>query len=242
MPGFTIVLNNTNRLLNLEIDTPSFFDKFKKEVNNFENVFFHSLTNNKFHDDKLFDADDDYFIGIDGFILNLRQLKSKYSVSDNFTLIRKIYKEDKKRFVNILKGDFCGFIYEKNTNKLTVFTNQTGTKRIFYYFKNNILIISSDFKFIVQILRNNSFDYCLDELGAYCLLSYGYMIKDITLINEIKKLEPGCLLISENTTMEIHRYYDYNNIEYSSDSKEKIISTIDELFSNAVELEYEKDL
>lgn len=53
---------------------------------------------------------------------------------------------------------------------------------------------------------------------------------------------PGNHLTFHNNTLEIREYFHLKNIHKTTDTKEQIIEKMDQLFSNAVKLEFEKDI
>ncbi|HAK43334.1 MAG TPA: hypothetical protein DCM59_12365, partial [Clostridium sp.] len=69
--------------------------------------------NKKFLNDKVFHEDEELLIVLDGVILNNHELQNNYGVSDNYSLIKKMYKEHGIRMVDSLRGNFYGIIYDK---------------------------------------------------------------------------------------------------------------------------------
>ncbi|MCF6147993.1 MAG: asparagine synthase [Candidatus Kuenenia sp.] len=208
----------------------------------YSNAFIQKYTCPKFLKDKVFSEKEGIFIAIDGYILNFKILKNKYVANDYFETIKKMYECCGDEFFNEFRGEFSGVLYDKIKNKWLVFTSHTGSKPVFYYKSDELIIFSSEVKVICQILRKHNSDYSLDELGAYFLLTYGFMIEDFTLINEAKKLKPGNYLKIEDGKFLCAQYHRFGTVDYRHDSKKKIIDTLDELFINAVKSEYEKDL
>ena len=82
----------------------------------------------------------------------------------------------------------------------------------------------------------------LDYEGALCLLTFGYMLGDNTLVSEIKKLPPGHVLVYEEGRIKLSEYYKLSSTPYIDENESNVIKNLDKLFSDAVELEYEKDL
>ena len=90
-------------------------------------------------------------------------------------------------------------------------------------------------------MRNNNIKYTFDKIGAYFLLTYGYMLEDYTLFKEIKKLNAGKYIKIKNDNFEIHTYFEVDNTPDNTLTEEEIIENVDKLFRNAVKLEFEKD-
>jgi asparagine synthase (glutamine-hydrolysing) len=62
------------------------------------------------------------------------------------------------------------------------------------------------------------------------------------LVKEIKKIPPGSILTYSNGKIEINQYYKISSTPEIVDTEEIIIKKMDSLFSEAIKLEYEKDL
>lgn len=199
--------------------------------------------NKKFDKEKIFNESKDLVSIIDGVILNNDRLNIEYSSKNNFELVSKMYLKKGIDFVNDLSGNFYGIIYDKVKDELYVFTNHLGNKPVYYYFdkKEENFVVSSDLFELVKVLKNLNIKVSLDELGAYYMLTFGYMISDSTLIKEIKKIEPGTILSFKDNNMNLKQYYFLDNENYLKDSEEEIIHNMNELFRDSVDMAFRKD-
>jgi asparagine synthase (glutamine-hydrolysing) len=245
MPGFLGIVNNHN------IDYDTFYEipyKFYRPVicdeKKGQQYYFKRFVIPKFLNDKVFDENVRSFICTDGVLLNLQELKQKYHVDTNFALLDYIYSHNGITGISEIKGDFSGAILDKNTNIWYIFTNHIGSKNIFYYFdeEHKELIFSSELKMIVSIMREKGYPLNLSEFGAYCLLTFGFMIGNNTLIQNIKKIPPGSILTFSDGKIEINQYYKLSSTPAVTDSEEVIIKKLNSLFLEAIKLEYDKDL
>lgn len=110
--------------------------------------------------------------------------------------------------------------------------------------KNNILIYGSGLRAVLNIMRECGYETNLSELGAYFLLTFGYMLKDNTLCSTVKKLLPGTILNFdlEDGSISTERYYELRSTPYIEDTKENILRETDRRFKEAIKKEYDKDL
>ena len=207
-----------------------------------DNYLIERSTNRKFPLDKVFEQDDDCIIVQEGVLLNLEHLKTKYQQKDAFQLIKSLYQLKGGDFVSELRGDFSGFIYNKADKSCYVFTNHTGSKRIFHYHNDTYFIISSDLGEISHLLGQLGAQKKLNIKASYLLLTCGFMLEDHTLVEEVKRLMPGNYLTFHNNNLEITNYFHLKNIAKTTDTKEQIIEKMDQLFADAVKLEFEKDI
>lgn len=247
MPGIWGVI--TERENKHKLDFTKYFHKennidYLINSEKFQKASFGRFSVNKFYNDKIFKKTEQYIICTEGIILNLKKLLRQYNVEKLNDLIIVLYKKYGWKFVEKLRGNFAILIYFKKENKLLVFTDHISTKPIYYFYDedSNSLIFASELKVVSKIMEQIGFTPHLDIVGAYCLLTFGYMIGDYTLIKEIKKIPPGNALIFENNKFELNQYYKLSSKPYIEDDESEIIKELDRRFKEAVKLEYEKDL
>lgn len=239
MAGFTILIHKNN-------SRQSFYEKEKKDffqakkIETSEYIIKHSSHFN-FNCDSFLQEDESYIIGIEGVILNLAELEQETSKTSLFDVLKYLFTKQNTDFINLLKGDFSGYIYSKTSREWYIFTNQTGSKRVFYYQNNNFIVLSSELKDISKLINSQSLKVELDINGAYSLLTYGYMLHDLTLVKDVKRLLPGQIIAYKNGMTNIKEYFHLRNIAQTKENKELIIEKMDKLFNDAIILEYEKD-
>jgi len=200
----------------------------------------------KFLNDKLLFDSTDILVCTDGTILNAKELCSKFDAGNYNTLVEAMYREHGPKFVSELRGDFSGVVFDKSEGKAHIFTNQIGSKTLYYFLDelNRILIYGSGLQVVLTIMRKCGYRTKLSELGAYFLLTFGYMLKDNTLCSTVKKLPPGTILSFdlESGSMSTERYYELRSTPYIEDTKENILKEMDRRFEEAIKSEYDKDL
>jgi asparagine synthase (glutamine-hydrolysing) len=185
--------------------------------------------------------DNQFIIGIEGVILNLKSLKELNGKDNVFEVIKSLYFSKGENFINDLRGDFSGFIYSKSDDSWLVFTNQTGSKRLFYFENQDYFIFASELRDISFLLHQLNIPVKPDIRAAYSLLTYGFMLKNITLVSNVLRLTAGTKLNFKENKLAVSEYFNLRNIQKTTDSKEQIIEKVDELFCKAVQLEFEKD-
>ena len=245
MPTLTaIIAKNTDIPQNIRFSPK---DKYGNESNFIlrqianKNFVAEQFTNPKFLNDKILEENINFVIGTEGVILNLTDLEKKFDAQNTFDLISKMYLSEKENFIKKLKGDFSGFIFDKKIEKWIVFTNQTGSKRIFYFENNDYFIFSSELKEISFLLAQLNIEKKLNISAAYMLLTCGFMLGDNTFVDNVKRLSAGNYLVLENNKIAIKEYFHLRDVPQTTDSKAEIIEKMDALFSQAVRLEFEKD-
>jgi asparagine synthase (glutamine-hydrolysing) len=236
--GFTIINGEDITKISLPSCKRSIIIEFTK--NSF--FFFGYNFFEKFKNDKIFEEGKGFVIGIDGVLLNLQKLKNSYGISNYFSLIKTLFEKYGIGFASQLKGEFNGFIFDKNSLELFFFNNKTGTKQAFYSSIKGCSIISESVANIVSFKKRISLPSSLNVDAAYNMLTFGMMMQDETLVTGVRKLLAGKYLFLKNAEIIMKEYFTFNNVEYSINSKKEAIHRIDETINEAIKLEYEKDI
>lgn len=192
----------------------------------------------KFDKDKLFNQTDNYIIILDGLILNKKELQGDSTWLD---AVIKLYETQGDTFFNSFRGCFSGAIYDKKRNRWIVFTDQLGQKFMYYALVNNTFVCSSMVGNIYNVFKDNGIEYHLSEDSAMILLTFGFMLKDLTLSEEVKKIQPGCYIVYENNAVKEINYFTLDNTPNYNRSTDETIEQLDDLFLKAVKLQFEKD-
>lgn len=210
------------------------------EINNGE-ILYHCSFQKEIFDNIIID-DQECFIAIKGVLLNKKSLLNQFAFHDFKELILQLFKEKKQHFFALLEGEFSGFIYEKSSKKVWVYTNVTSTQKVYYYHQDGLFLAATSIKSITQKLSAKKIKFSIDEESIYQMLTFTNIIENKTPIKDIFKVYDASFLefdIEKNSLKE-EQYYNLE-IERFSGTKEKAIQVIDEIFAASVILEYQKD-
>ncbi|MDG1568077.1 hypothetical protein [Bacillus cereus] len=253
MPGFFGFISNNKSVLNNELDMYEIVDKSSDLIQEeieiqgsgiYGKIFRNAV--NKFSFDKAFYSDQKNLIAIDGVVLNKHDLCEKYDVSENeiLNLIKKMSIEDSETFFRQFRGTFAGVFWDKETNKLKVFTNHIGDKEVFYYLckESQVFYFSTDFKSLIKMVHEQtSRQFKINNNAAYSLMVHSHVLCNETLFEDVYRLTPGHYIQYSSGTIEKECYYAIDNTPISI-SKEEALARLDTLFRNAVKRVFEKDL
>ena len=198
----------------------------------------------KFANDKVFDVVRGKLICTDGVVFNLRHLSSRYRAVDCAHTLSALHDEVGWSFPNHLRGNFSGYIYDLDTYEMLVFTDHLAQKPVYYFTdpETNTLIFGSDLMAVVEGMRALGFVPSVDVREAYSLLSLGYMFENGTLVEGVRKLPPGNVLVYSDGKVVLHTYHSMPGTPYVDDDEEEILKELDRRFVEAIRMEYEKDL
>jgi asparagine synthase (glutamine-hydrolysing) len=244
MPGFAGLIGNDQavaQLCNLRVETSS---TTHTQEYLFNNLFIQQNIISKFTQDKLFTNDEEIFICTDGIMLNSKELRQHYCVETNFGLVKSLYSKYGILFVNELRGAFSGCLYNKRDNLIYLFTDHLGSKPIFYFWEKHAkyFIFGSELKSVTSLMKSLHIKVPISDIGAYCLLTFGYMLEDYTLVETVKRLLPGSILTYKNGNVTVKQYYRLQNSISHKETKRTIIATLGDLFTKAIKAEYDKDV
>lgn len=194
----------------------------------------------KFKDDELFERDEDNLVIIDGIILNLNDILSSRKSNSLHEYVMQNLGNEETLFFEKFKGPFSGVVFNRTSNQLIAFGNQTGDAPVFIHQDDSRVLISNDLNLIVEYLKLNEIAYSLDLKAIDYVLTFGYMIDDRTLISEIKRLEPGAFFLISDKEVKTEKYF-LLNFDEKMITFENAIEELDKLFSNAVKRCIQKD-
>lgn len=202
------------------------------EVNKEETLY--TNLNNKFYNDTINNKDGMF---LEGYIVNrneLMNMSESNAWEDAYSMLVK-----KKEFPGMLRGSFCGF--HISTSEILFFTDHIGSKALYYYLNNNVIIVATNLTWIVEVLKHNGIPYTFNKNAAKYMLTYGFMLDNSTFISEIKRVMPGEKLCIANDIPNIIQYYKPSIQEVEDISEDEAIQKIDIAFRRAVKREFEKD-
>ena len=239
---------------------PGFFiSNFGKiELENFRNsecvadewqidgVFCARNTLNKFLCDKVFAESNEYFIIMEGVILNKAELYVEHGVETVEELVSSMYLQHGRIFFDGFRGSFSGALYDKARKEWVIFTNHYGDNPVFYYTDNaGGFAFGSQVNYVLNALAKEGVDLTLNMDAVYMMLSYGFMVDESTYAGEIKRLLPGSFAtVNKNGEVKVDSYYRPKEHlrDLSGWSDAKIIQEMDRLFQQAVVRGLSKDV
>lgn len=244
MHGFicTISLDEEILPVNFEWKVPFDFQgkMIKREIRG-KNYQIEQYTSEKFIDEKLWIDNDTFLFVVEGLIVNIDQLIIDFSAKNTAELIQKLYNTE-KRFFKHFEGNFSGLFYHKKDKIWYTFNNQSGTKRVFYFSNSKRIVVGNDLFTLVKALKTLNESISLDEQAAYLLLTSSVVFENMTLINEVKKLQAGEFLEINNNQVRTNYYFNLANISGLNSTKKSMIENLNYRFNEAIIQQHEIDL
>lgn len=177
----------------------------------------------------IFNEDKSLVIVFNGEIYNYQELKEelgqrhKFYTQTDTEVILHLYEDfGLEKTLEKLNGIFALALWNKNKKELILARDRIGVKPLYYYFKDNKFIFSSEIKAILEhesVLREVN----LESFNHY--FNLGFTPQPLTMFREIYKLPAAHYLILRNNKMEIKKYWevtDFEDIKSEREIKEKI--------------------
>jgi len=140
--------------------------------------------------------------------LELREILVKkgytfYTQSDTEVILHG-YEEYGSRIVDHLNGQFAFAIWNKVNKELFIARDRLGIRPLFYSFKNNQFIFSSEIK---AILRSPLIQPELDPFALSQILTFWTTLYPRTIFKDVSELPPGHSLLLKNGTVSVQKYW-----------------------------------
>jgi asparagine synthase (glutamine-hydrolysing) len=125
-----------------------------------------------------------------------------------------------------LRGSYSLLSYDKTARRLELSTNHMGTRPLFYYHDTagKRLFFGSNALELARLMRSRGIAPSIDELGARYMLTFGYMLDDLTLVEGMHRLAPGTSLCFDPEGLEIKTWW---HMEIGDDDTMKLDDAVD---------------
>lgn len=205
-------------------------------------------------DQPLYNEDKSIALVFNGEIYNYRELQSHLRAKghdlrtdgDGETIIH-LYEAYGTDLFRHLRGMYAIALWDSNNERLLLAVDHIGMKPLYLHQSNDCLYFASEVK---SLFANESLNpiFNVSVLDSY--LSFGYPIGENTLFEGITRLMPGHMLIAQNGTVTIERYwrfghnYDLDTQAHSISGKspEAIIESVRDQLRESVRLHLRSDV
>ena len=156
--------------------------------------------------------DSSVWIVFNGEIYNYRELRDdlllrghKFETNSDTEVIVHLYEEYGDDLVKYLRGMFAFAIWDIPKRRGLVVRDRLGIKPLFYAQSGDTLVFGSEIKAVLASgLPSKKLDY--QALDAF--FTFTYIPAPLTIYTDVRKLEPGHLLVFESGRIEKKRYWD----------------------------------
>lgn len=148
-----------------------------------------------------------------------------YTHSDTEVIVH-LYEEYEEKFPSFLNGMFAIALWDENRRRLVLARDRVGIKPLYYAQLSDRILFGSEIKAILAEGLQPTVD--LQALSHY--LSLLYIPAPYSAYQEIRKLEPGHILIWEDGRVVIRSYWDLTQIQPYEDCRQRVADLQSELY------------
>ena len=183
--------------------------------------------------------DDSYILGFTGQVYDQEVLLEKISGDSKKTidlpnLLLNLYKKYGPEGLAGLNGLYVVVIWDKKARRLHIVNDRYGFRKLYYWNSGNKFVFASEYKAISWF---PDFPKKIDEFAFANLMTFGYVLDDRTLFEDIKLLPPASIAIVQNGNFSIRKYWDYSFYEEGDPrlSEDEYIDALAEKLTTAVQ-------
>ena len=185
------------------------------------------------------DADETVWVIFNGEIYNYRELRAElqnkchqFRTSSDTEVIIHGYKEWGVDVFNHLNGMFGLAIWDARNERLVVARDAMGIKLIYYKVDNGRLTFGSEMR---SVAAADQSEPAVDPVALNLFLRFRYTPSPLTILDGIRKLAPGTMLVIENGEYQEKRWYNYKRIPFlEAKSEQQAEEELLQLYRDAV--------
>jgi len=185
------------------------------------------------------DAEETVWVIFNGEIYNFKELRAElqqrghhFRTRSDTEVIVHGYKEWSTEVFNHLNGMFGVAIWDVKRQRLVVARDAMGIKLIYYRITDGQLTFGSEIRAVVA---QESTTPKVDPIALNLFLRFRYTPAPLTIVEGIRKLGAGTMLVCEDGKCREERWYDYTPIPFSNPKRdEEAAHELLELYRGAV--------
>ena len=184
--------------------------------------------------------DQTVWVVYNGEIYNYAELKTGlerkghrfYTTSDT-EVIPHLYEEYGEDFPKHLRGMFAISLWDAAKKKLVIVRDRVGIKPVYYTTVDGIFMFASEAK---QFLQHEGFKPEMSLTAVNRMFTYRTIPGTDTMFKGVTKLLPGHMIICQNGSMEIRKFWDITDAEISAASADAYSAGLRKLLEEAVRI------
>jgi len=181
-----------------------------------------------------------YVIVYNGELYNFKALKSQlnypFITHSDTEVVLAAWIQHGEKALQLFKGMFAFAVWDKTEQTLTLVRDRMGIKPLYYYFKDNAFVFSSELR---ALLKSDIPPRTISQNSLVDYLRYQTVQAPHTMITDVMMLLPGHILTyqTKNNTVSTKKYWDLfdSNPSPTPTNYNEVKNTVRNLFFEAVE-------
>ena len=182
------------------------------------------------------------WVVFNGEIYNYRELRAellrrghRFETNSDTEVIVHLYEEHGDGFVQHLRGMFAFALWDAPRKRGLIVRDRLGIKPLFYVEAKGALLFGSEIK---AVMASGIVGRDLDYQALDAFFTYTYIPAPLTIYRNVRKLEPGHLLVWEEGRAEKRCYWDLDAAAVDSGADDRQWLEMSSLESRSVEGEH----
>ena len=142
-----------------------------------------------------------------------------------------LYERKGDEFVKFLRGSFAVALWDTRIRKLILASDHFGTRPLYYADLGSRVAFAPR---MASFAAASEIDKIVDPNSLYFYLNHSFIPAPFTIYKNIRRLEPGHLLIWENRTSAVRRYWDIVYDEDHNLDESAVAANLRESLQNSV--------
>lgn len=188
----------------------------------------------------VYNEDRSAVVVFNGEIYNHEQLRAdlqakghRFATRCDTEVIVHAYEERGADCVHDLRGIFAFALWDEGRRRLLLARDRLGVKPLYYYAKPGLLVFGSEIK---ALLEHPEVPREIDPEALDLYLSLRYVPGPRTLFRGIRKLQPGHVLVHDESGSRLRRYWEVPKEAAEDVSSEEAVERFGELLEESVRL------
>lgn len=147
-----------------------------------------------------------------GEIYNYRELRDElidqghhFRTQSDAEVIVHLYEAMGEQFVDRLNGMFAIALWDDRQRRLVLARDRLGVKPLYYAIDGDRLVFASELKAVLLGMRQAA---AIDATAIADYLTYSFIPSPKTIFTNVRKLEPGRMLLFDRESVRLRRYWD----------------------------------
>lgn len=149
---------------------------------------------------------------VNGEIYNYRELRDElinqghhFKTQSDAEVVVHLYEELGDQFVERLNGMFAIALWDDRKKRLVLVRDRLGVKPLYYAVDGDRLVFASELKSVLLGMREA---VRVDTTAIADFLTYSFIPSPKTIFANVRKLEPGRMLVFDREEIRLRRYWD----------------------------------
>lgn len=176
-----------------------------------------------------------YSLVYNGEIFNFLELKSEleqqgefFTTSGDTEVLMKLLILKGSEAISLLNGFFAFCFYDNEKKESLIVRDRYGIKPLVYFIDGQKLTFASEIKALNPFIGKQE----IDKQSLRYFFQFNYIAAPYTILEGVRKLEPGTFLFIKAGEVTVNRYYTLNSLSPSTDSyvsaKDKVYNLLHE--------------